>query len=121
MKPGASPRLFKDGFLKGLEDVIELITSEGATAAAGYDTTVEPLLLSEMKQTEGRADAFDFALRSRASITELQARIRETEELLSTLPAERTEAPRAAKPRLFYDSYLQGLTDAVRIISEGKA
>ena len=53
MKPGASPRLFKDGFLKGLEDVIELITSEGATAAAGYDTTVEPFLLSEMKQTEG--------------------------------------------------------------------
>lgn len=75
----------------------------------------ELALRREYLRAEGRFDAFKFALDCKGSQSVVEAEIQDSEQIIARGTG--SMAP-TASPRLYRESYLQGLKDALRIIRE---
>jgi len=68
----------------------------------------------------GRLEALRFAWEVRGNLSQLQAKVQEIEELISN-PGEVLKGPLSpgAGPRIYREGYLEGLKEAIKIISTG--
>ncbi len=119
MQPNAGPRMVEDGYLAGLQDALQLMEKAEVVTFEEFEQRVVPTLQRETWLIQGSADAFDFAITSRADSDQLQQQVRETEERLVTIPPEQAEILLEGKPRWYYEGYLKGLQDALKIIQQG--
>jgi len=69
--------------------------------------------------SQGRHDAFVFALECKGNVSCLCVRIHDTEETIAN-PPEHLKGPMKpnASPRVYKDGYLAGLKDALRIVEQ---
>lgn len=65
---------------------------------------------------EGRQAAYGFVLNSNGTIATIQAEIAEQQELIATFNDQGPMSP-SAGPRIYKESYLAGLRDALEIIA----
>ncbi len=143
MAPGMSPRIFRDGYLAGLQDAIGFVQTIADMTGNGWHSSafvgqLAPVVYQELLRAEARANAFNFALSCEADLTQLTERAREIEdstpnqfikpvmemqpitdtgEEVSDVETLRMSTPSDAAVGIYHDAYLVGLRDAIRAVS----
>lgn len=120
LSPGAGPRIYRDGYLEGLKEAIKIISTDDSGPSDKFPLQVRVLstLLRQILLAEGREAAFDFAWEIQGNLSDLQARIREIEQLVSNPPEFlRDLSLPSAGPHIYLEGYLTGLKDIIEIIS----
>ena len=139
MAPGASPRVFKDGYLAGLKDAVSLITGANtrpilpsalpppwfsSDVQSALQQQVERLTLQSRSDVDderhvanGQMEAGRFAQRCEADLIRLQAEVKAAKSKLFN-PSERTQSGWEQYPqlRLYTQGYLIGLDEIIKLI-----
>lgn len=109
MRPGASPRLFIDGFIAALKDAIEIndqvqsIETSKAHRYAAYNAG-------------GRQAAWTFIVEQEWDIDAIRAKLADKEFSRDDPDTQRGSMAPGASPRLVIDGYIAALKEAIEII-----
>jgi hypothetical protein len=96
--PDTSVRRHADGFVIGLRDALQMVSLSDKSIAWH----------KEEVKTEGRRDAFEFALKCQGDVVQIKAEIAKSETALAELSN--------ANEHLHAEGYLSGLRDALKIL-----
>jgi len=118
MSPGASPRIYKDGYLAGLKDALRILSAETDELRSGVRIEALSALLHQMLLADGRMDAFRFAWETRGDLPQLQARMHEIEERIFNSPKTSNDIllPGVGSGA-YLEGYQAGLGDIVETLS----
>ncbi len=78
-------------------------------------------LWSEALRTNGRSDAFAFALKCDGDLPQLQREIQEIEEMMSDPRMQTGPMAPGHGPRIYREAYLEGLREALGVIADAAA
>jgi hypothetical protein len=118
MSPGASPRIYKEEYVAGLKDALQILGTEDTESLNGTRLDALSRLLHRMLHAEGRMDAFDFAWSIKGDLPLLQARLEDTDVLISS-PPENVKGVLLSDVglRAYVEGHLEGLRDIIETIS----
>ena len=118
MSPYTSTRLYKEGYLEGLEWASQLINPSAQTGRDAL-TWLIPLYRAE-NWTDGRHAAFQFVRQCQGDAHSIQARIEWYQNRLSDATLTAPGQPYAPNTdlRLYADGHLAGLRDALTILTQ---